>query len=597
MERQTSFSKRILSIMLSLIMVLSLLYLPSGLFGIDFGLKASAATIDAVAPTTGDGTAENPYQISSKEELYWFASAASYDNTDINAVLVNDITVNDGVLDADGNLNSGEFDAWTPIGDSYSPYVGTFDGAGYTVSGLYLNDSSAELVGLFGYVGENGTVRNVGVVDSYFSADKYVGGVCGRSGGTITNCYADVTVNGSQCIGGVCGHNRGIIANCYSTSMVSGTTLYGGVCGFLINGTIVNCYYDKTKFTGNAVGYQTDDYTVTNVNGITPAQLESGEVAYKLSQGCKVGSVTYDGSIWGQEIGKDTSPVLGGKKVYATTGCISYNNDGNEGEKEHSFENGICTDCGRYRISNAAELASFAAAVNGGNIEINAILTADITVNEGVLDADGNLNSGEFDTWTPIGDYDNPYNGTFDGQNHTISGLYFNASNVSNIGLFGYVGEYGTVCNVGVVESYFNGEYGIGGVCTSNEGTVTNCFVRGTLSGGSDVGGLCSWNDGTVSNCYAVVTVSAEYYCGALCGYNGGTITNCCFYGGSAIYENSGDSDNVFSKTTAQFKSGEVAYLLNQNDENADDVWGQTIGTDDYPVLGGANVYATKGCV
>ncbi|MGN0113707.1 MAG: hypothetical protein ACI396_00095, partial [Acutalibacteraceae bacterium] len=441
---------------------------------------------------------------------------------------------------------------------------------------------------------------NVGVVDSYFSGSTYVGGVCGYNNGTIANCYSIATVGGGNYIGGVCGYNKGIIANCYSIAKVSGSNVnIGGVCGFMLSGAIINCYFDNTEFTGEAVSWTSSDATLTNVYGKTPAQFESGEVAYKLSQGCKVGKTTYDGSVWGQDLSKDKSPVLGGKKVSATTGCASYNNDGEEGEKAHNYVDGICTECGSYRISNAAELASFAAAVNDGNNEINAVLAADITVNKSVLKADGNVSSGEFETWTPIGNYDNRYNGTFDGAGHTISGLYFNDKSQVDVGLFDNVGENGVVTNVGVVDCYFNGNYDVGGVCAGNYGTITNCFVRGTVYGGSCTGGLCAANYGVIANCYAVATVSGNYYYGDLCGYNDGTITNCCFFGGYAGNDNNGTSVNVFSKSIAQFKSGEVAYLLNQNDGTDNDVWGQTIGTDDYPVFndGTNTVYATTGCV
>ena len=88
-----------------------------------------------------------------------------------------------------------------------------------------------------------------------------------------------------------------------------------------------------------------------------------------------------------------------------------------------------------------------------------------------------------------MGNNQNPYAGTFDGQGHTISGLYFNERSPSYIGLFG--SNSGTIKNVGVVDSYFYGHYNVGGVCgyneaineaTSSEGptvvtaTIENCF-------------------------------------------------------------------------------------------------------------------------
>ena len=124
----------------------------------------------------GDGKTE-PYQISSREELYWFARLVNgtlqgeEKDVSANAILMNDITVNEGVLDAVNKGQVSDFIEWEPIGTSYTDdkaYSGTFDGQGYTISGLYFNDSSAKDVGLFGYIGANGKISNVGVLDSYF---------------------------------------------------------------------------------------------------------------------------------------------------------------------------------------------------------------------------------------------------------------------------------------------------------------------------------------------------------------------------------------------------------------------------------------------
>ncbi|MCI6582685.1 MAG: hypothetical protein MSH15_12015, partial [Oscillospiraceae bacterium] len=137
-----------------------------------------------------------------------------------------------------------------------------------------------------------------------------------------------------------------------------------------------------------------------------------------------------------------------------------------------------------YQISNAAELYWFAGLVNGTldgvtqNTAAWAKLTANITVNNNVL-VDGALNttnSGSFTSWTPIGNYSSQYTGTFDGQNNTISGLYFDNGNTRYVGLFGCVGSGGNVSNVGIVDSYFNGNRYAGGVCGNNDGTIKNCY-------------------------------------------------------------------------------------------------------------------------
>ena len=325
-----------------------------------------------------------------------------------------------------------------------------------------------------------------------------------------------------------------------------------------------------------------------------------------------------------------------------------------------------------YEISNAGQLYWFAGLVNGTlsgvdqNTSANAVLTADIIVNENVLKSDGTLNEGTFKEWTPIGNTYNgsysPYTGIFEGQNHTISGLYFKQENTSEVGFFGYNG--GKISNVGILNSYFCGFSQVGGVCGYNSSTITNCYnkgvVDGTADGASSFGGVCGCNLGiltncyntgivkgqsyvggvsgnnnkTITNCYNTGIVSGQAYVGGVNGYNGngtiincnatgevngtdsyvggvigmnlrnGTITNCYYdstiYTGNAIGANSGTTTKVEGKTTEQYKTGEVAYLLQESQTDTEIIWGQTIGTDTYPTLGGAKVYKTatyNGCV
>ena len=292
-----------------------------------------------------------------------------------------------------------------------------------------------------------------------------------------------------------------------------------------------------------------------------------------------------------------------------------------------------------YEISNAGQLYWFAGLVNGTldgveqNTLANAILTANITVNENLLDSlqydtEGNVSNGsDFITWTPIADWmgnrTTQYSGTFDGNNKTVSGLYFNGDSTC-IGLFGSSESDGNIKNVGVVDSYFKGNDHVGGVCGNNAGTITNCYNAGNLTAiesSATIGGICGYNNGgTVTNCYNTGTVTATGsvasvggVCGCstapisncynigtvtatssgadisgICGYNFGPIKN-CYYLADTEDENGG-------KTAAQFASGEIAYLLSQGctvGEGEDavtysgSVWGQALGGngDTYPVL------------
>ena len=253
-----------------------------------------------------------------------------------------------------------------------------------------------------------------------------------------------------------------------------------------------------------------------------------------------------------------------------------------------------------YEISNAAQLYWFADKINNENYtsgNINAVLTADIVVNENVLRSDGTLNDGTFTDWTPIGMWAGDdeyyyYLGIFDGQNHTISGLYFKniKGDMEAAGLFGYIGSSGKVSNVSVLDSYFSTYGHVGGVCGDNDGTIIDCYNTGNVSGDSLTGGVCGENYGTIINCYNTGSVSgtSNYRVGDVCGYNYSTVTNCYYLSDTE----SDNKDGTVGKTKDQFANGEVAYLLQA--DRTEDVWGQTIGTDTYPTLGGKKVYQNK---
>ena len=367
----------------------------------------------------GDDSKDEVYEISNAGQLFWFAGLVNgtldgvEQNTSANAILMKDITVNENLLDSlqydtEGNVSNGsDFISWTPIADCtedhITQYSGTFDGNNKTVSGLYFNDNSTR-IGLFGSSNADGNIKNVGVVDSCFKGNDFVGGVCGRNDGTITNCYNTgnlTAIEPSATIGGICGYNGGTITNCYNTGTVTATgsvASVGGVCGCSI-APISNCYNIGTVTAtgssadiGGICGYNfgpiTNCYYLADTEdengGKTTAQFASGEIAYLLSQGCTIDEVTYDGTIWGQTIGTDTYPTLGGAKVYQNAiynGCegkpgeaVSYEYSNTEkntyGEHPDADNDGRCDACGAMIDGIGAKLVGYSLSLNG-NIGVN----------------------------------------------------------------------------------------------------------------------------------------------------------------------------------------------------------------------------------
>jgi len=167
------------------------------------------------------------------------------------------------------------------------------------------------------------------------------------------------------------------------------------------------------------------------------------------------------------------------------------------------------------------------------------------------------------------------------------------------------VESVGGVCgeNSGTIKSCYNtasvsgtGDK-LGGVCGDNSGTITNCFNEGTVSGRCYVGGVCGINsEGVITNCFNKGTVSgADFSVGGVCGYGyGDTTKNCYYLSGTATrgiggkYDVSGKAEE---RSKEQFKSGEVAWLLNGSTsvptEGSTLAWYQKLGEngDEYPVL------------
>ena len=205
-------TRSILSVLLAvLLLVTSTPLTPAFAGGGGVSLQSESGESEGLKPVNGE------YQIYTADDLKEFAAivngtAEGIDqNTSANAKLMNDIVLNEKIeVDDNGAVtNQEELSEWTPIGNSISgnPYEGTFNGDGHTISGLYINNSTADDQGLFGYV--SGKVQNLSVSGSV-SGNNFVGGVVGDNSGTVINCAFSGSVKGSGIyVGGVVGDNFG----------------------------------------------------------------------------------------------------------------------------------------------------------------------------------------------------------------------------------------------------------------------------------------------------------------------------------------------------------------------------------------------------
>lgn len=241
-----------------------------------------------------------------------------------------------------------------------------------------------------------------------------------------------------------------------------------------------------------------------------------------------------------------------------------------------------------FKISDAEDLAAFRDIVNGnngggGDPDACAKLTGNITIYQGLLDKvdkDGNLIEGSSGLvpWEPIGSgLSDSYTGTFDGQGHTISGLYCSvsasASGAAIAGLFHTIGDGGTVRDLNVADSFVSADGGTskaGGICEYNLGAITGCTFSGSVSAGggysSTAGGVCGENYGDITGCTFSGSVRAggEAFstAGGVCGLNVDTIEN-CLNTGAVTGTGNGDIGGVCGENGNRTEEGTVTNCLN----------------------------------
>jgi len=460
-------------------------------------------------------------------QFKWFVAYVNAGNTSANAKLTANI----------------DYTAYTGvdamIGDNNNVrYAGIFDGQGHTVT-VAFNTTSVQETGLFRRI-NGATIQNLKVAGTITASDKFAGGVVARieGTGTIKNCESAVTINDSESgdatHGGIlaCANASGTssIESCLFSGKINASSRTGcsGIVGWgtssaavtncLVIGEITLASGDNDIISrGSATGsgnYYCGTYSLNNrltATSATATQKTSGELCYLLN-----GSVA-DGTTWTQTIGTDANPIL-----FSTSQTVHQ-------ASPSGYTNLTVVDS-KTQIADGATLKQFAAEVNAGNTNVDAVLTADINLNE--------------IAWTPIGNGTYKYTGTFDGQNHAIT--YFSLETSTQYsGLFGVINGAtvkdfsisGTMTTTGAengVVAWAEGSSVVSGIHSS-----LNIIVNDVEShNGGIVGGSQAVNGATllVENCEynGTLTVSGSKadVTGGILGYTYvGAVRNCLFSG------------------------------------------------------------------
>ncbi len=267
----------------------------------DFRLTTSASFLRA---TGGNGSTSTPYQI---VDVYGLQGLASSGLANTRSVLA-------GAIDASGTSGWNNGTGFIPIGNSTTPFTGTLNGQGNSITGLHINQSSSTDVGLFGYLGIGGQISNLRLASGTITGQNNVGGLVGRNAGTITGSHSAASVTGSGTdVGNLVGENAG---GTISTSFASGTThgtgmnvggLVGGNTG---SGSIANSY---------ATGAATGAGSANNLGGLVGLNDTGASISTSYATGTvsNTGSGVNIGGLIGNRVG---GTVTGGVWNTASSG-------------------------------------------------------------------------------------------------------------------------------------------------------------------------------------------------------------------------------------------------------------------------------------
>ncbi len=245
------------------------------------GSWTSSSSRYATSFAGGNGSSSSPWKISTAAQLARMSYLVNNSNSSYGS----------DAFELTANIDLSRY-YWSPIGVSTSSdFSGTFDGNGYIITGLYINDSDATYQGLFSFA-TGATIHDVGIINSSISASS-CGAIAGRAyNSEIYSCFSNATISGeSDIVGGlVAYHVASSVRNCYNKGSVSGAGDVGGISGSCSgDGEIVNCYNTGAISSSGS-----------NVGGIAGLTGQSFTVANCFTTGSVTGSSNYKGAVVGR---------------------------------------------------------------------------------------------------------------------------------------------------------------------------------------------------------------------------------------------------------------------------------------------------------
>ena len=294
-------------------------------------------------PTRGNGSVDNPYEISTAAELAWFRDYVNNESQYVSATLTEDIDLSEFCHAADAATNTEEL-SWVPIGNGRM-YCGTFDGNGKTIRNLYINTTYI-FRGFFGYA-NGGSIKNITFDNAKVkNTNKFGTGIL--TGGfekcTIENIkiLANCSVEGTENTGGIAGAGAGYISNCENRAKVNGTNNVGGIVGYG-EGSLQNSanYGDISGVAqvGNLIGFA----AAVNLNNVLG-----------------VGNVTATDQKGGLLVGESNNPwsTASGILAYNSNAKLTIKGTEQTGEAVKAIGEGLLPSAFRVKAFSAEQLKS-----------------------------------------------------------------------------------------------------------------------------------------------------------------------------------------------------------------------------------------------
>ena len=550
----------------------------------DFKVEDAAVAIPAVAlavQTAWDGetyteprkdTDGKTYLIGSPDELMWFNQNAQMTDS---ARLTADIRINEDVTADTASLYK-----WTPISNYDKRYTGSFDGAGHTVSGLYIaTTSGTKCTAMFGYAGTGSMISNLTLADSIINGTaNYTGGIAGDAY-DMQNCHVlkSVTVTGTQYVGGVAGYVDHSISKCSNAATVTASSSYvGGVTGYMFGETMLKCYNTGSVTGASSVGgltgsiynngtvdscYNTGAVTATSTKGIAggllgsfrygtlrnsytataPTAQNAGSVAGRLENAF---SRTVE-NVYVLDHGLD---IVGVSATIPSTWKVTALSDAalkalTAEELGDNFKHDTKNQNGGYPILKWQDPAAAESEdpdrpesdPNGWDGKETSIPTqtdgvyqietaaklkwfADAVKTDNAIKGvlTQNIDLNHRD-WTPV---DANFAGELNGAGHSITNLYCK-NETGAAALFAANG--GTIQNL-TVSGKIIGSNESAILTSVNTGTIKSCTTEGTLRGGGYTAGIAARNSGTISSSLNRAAVSGTERVAGVTAENSGTV-------------------------------------------------------------------------